>query len=242
MAPSSAKPRDEKASVWLAGLAFAVAAFALFHGQAALVALVLMLCGFALVLKRVRQELDEADERQGLPDDVLRVRELLARGAHRQALTVAHRVAELAQSARLQHIGVELVAWCELGLDRPEAARNALSWLSGSSELDPYCRAVVEDACGQSLWALHLLERAARKKTLSREATLFRIELYARLRGVEAACELALKHLTVLKSEDAAQLVAFARASGAAGSSAAQLERAVGLDETDESQLASRNA
>lgn len=214
MTPSSARQRDEKASVWLAGLAFAVAAFALFHGQAGAVALVLMTCGFALVLTRVRQELDEADVRQGLPEDVLRIRELLGRGAHGHALSIAHRVAEQAQSARLQHTGVELVAWCELGLGHPDAARNALSWLAGSSQLDPYCRAAVEDACGQSLWALHILERAARRKSLSREATLFRIDLYARLRGIEAACTLAVQKLALLTPTDLKSLVGFARQAG----------------------------
>lgn len=223
MAHSSARQSDEKASVWLAGLAFAVAAFALFHGQAAAVALVLMLCGFALVLTRVSQELDEADRRQGLPEDVQRIRELLGRGAHRQALTLAHRVAELAQSARLQHTGIELVAWCELGLDRPEAARNALSWLAGSSQLDPYCRAAVEDAFGQSRWALHILERAARRKSLSREATLFRIDLYARLRGVEAACALAVQKTALLTQADIASLVAFAQNAGCAEAAFAPL-------------------
>ncbi|HVY31385.1 MAG TPA: hypothetical protein VHB79_32755 [Polyangiaceae bacterium] len=229
MVPSSARQGDEKASMWLAGLAFAVAAFALFHGQAAAVALVLMMCGFALVLTRVSQELHEADVRQGLPDDVLRARDLLGRGAHNHALSLAHRVAERAQSARLQHAGVELVAWCELGLGRSDAARNALSWLAGSSQLDPYCRAAVEDACGQSRWALHILERAARRKALSREATLFRIDLCARLRGVEAACELGLKQLARLRAEDVAKLVSYARGSGAAGDAVVLLERAVAL-------------
>lgn len=214
MAPGSVRQSEQKASVWLAGLAFAVAAFALFHGQAAAVALVLMMCGFALVLTRVRQELDEADVRQGLPEDVLRIRELLGRDAFSHALSLAHRVAELAQSARLQHAGVELVAWCELGLGRPDAARNALSWLAGSSQLDPYCRAAVEDACGQSLWALHILERAARRKALSREATLFRIDLYARLRGIDAACSLALQKLALLTPADITSLVGFAREAG----------------------------
>lgn len=214
MAQSHVHPSDQKASVWLAGLAFAVAAFALFHGEAAAVALVLMLCGFALVLARLRQELDEADARHGLPDEVNRIRELLARGAYRQALTLAHRVADLAQSARLQQVAVELVAWCELGLGRPDAARNALSWLSSSAELDPYCRAAVEDACGQSLYALHILERASRRSALSREATLLRIELYARLRGIEAACALALQKLAQLTRQDLERLLDFARSAG----------------------------
>lgn len=214
MVRTTARETDEKASIWLAGLAFAVAAFALFHGHTAVIALVLMTCGFALVLTRLRQERDAADARLGLLDEAARVRELLGRGAHRHALAVAHRVAELAQSARLQHTAVELVAWCELGLNRPQAARDALSWLSGSSLLDPYCCAAVEDACGQSRWALHILERAARRQALSREATLFRIELYARLRGLEAACALAVQKLAQLSPADAESLVQFARAAG----------------------------
>jgi hypothetical protein len=123
-------------------------------------------------------------------------------------------VAELAQSARLQHTAVELVAWCELGLGRPEAARDALSWLSGSARLDPYCRAAVEDASGQSLWALHILERAARRHGLSREATLLRIELCARFRGIEAACALALQKVAQLTRDDLASLLTFARDAG----------------------------
>lgn len=214
MVRTTVSQADEKASIWLAGLAFAVAAFALFHGHTAFIALVLMICGFALVLTRVRQERDEADTRLGLLEEVTRVRELLERGAYRHALAVAHRVAEHAQGARLQHTAVELVAWCELGLGRPQAARDALSWLSGSTELDPYCRAAVEDACGQSRWALHIMERAARRGALPREATLFRIELYARLRGVDAACALAGQKLAQLSAADARALVDFARAAG----------------------------
>ena len=216
MAATSARQTNTKASVWLAGLAFAVAAFALFHGRGAAIALALMTGGFSLILRRLRQERDEADARQGLLEDASRARELLARGAHRHALTLAHHIAELAQSAKLQHTAVELVAWCQLALGRPEAARNALSWLSGSNALDPYCRAAVEDACGQSLWALHLMERAARRQQLSREATLFRIDLYARLRGVEAACELARQSLAQLTRADLTSLLEFARSAGCA--------------------------
>jgi hypothetical protein len=80
--------------------------------------------------------------------------------------------------------------------------------------LDPYCCAAVEDACGQSRWALHILERAARRKALSREATLFRIELYARLRGLDAACALAVQKLALLSPADAESLLQFARAAG----------------------------
>jgi hypothetical protein len=207
---------DDKASMWVAGLAFAVAAFALFQGQAGLTAIVAMACGFSLIFARLRQERAASDLRLGLAEELSRARELLERGAHRHALSVAHQVAEQAQSERLQREALELLAWCELGLGRPQAARDALSWAMSSGALDPYCCAAVEDACGQSLWALHLVERAARKRPLSREATLFRIDLYARLRGIEAACALTLSQLSRLRSEDAERVLDFARA--AAGS------------------------
>lgn len=205
-------PADSKASIAVALLAFAVGGVALCHGEAGHAALVAVTCGFALVLARLRQEREAGDARLGLADELRRARELLSRSLHRQALGVSRDVAERAQSASLQCAALELVAWCELELGHPEGARNALSWLGGSDALDPYCAAAVEDACGHSLWALHLLDRAARKRPLSREATLFRIDLCARLRGIEAACWLTLQQLTRLRREDAERMLQVARA------------------------------
>ncbi len=218
---------DNKASLWVALLSFAFAAFALCHGKAGLTALVATTCGGSLVFARLRQERDAADARLGLADELARARELLERGAHRHALKVSHDVAEQAHSANVQLAALELVAWCELGMGRPQAARDALSWVSGSGTLDPYCVAAVEDACGESLWALHLVERAAKKRQLSREATLFRIDLYGRLRGVEAACKLALQQLPRLRAEDAERVLGFALAANAEGDAVLALARAV---------------
>ena len=203
-----------KASISVAMLAFAVAGFSLIHHQAGLTALIAVACGFALVFARLRQEREAVDARAGLPEDLARAGELMQRGAYRQALNVAQRVAELAQSARMQRAALEVIAWCQLALDRPQDARDALSCLNGADVIDPYCYAAVEDACGHSLWALHIVERAARKRQLSREATLFRIDLYARLRGIEAACALTLSQLGRLRLEDAERVLLFAHRAG----------------------------
>jgi hypothetical protein len=218
---------DAKASIWVALLAFAVAAFALCHGKAGLTALVAVICGFALIFARLRQEREAVDARLGLAEDLACARELMHRGAYRQALSSTEKVAELAQSARLQCMALEIIAWCQLALDRPQDARNALSCLNGADVIDPYCYAAVEDACGHSVWALHIVERAARKRQLSREATLFRIDLYARVRGIEAACALTLSQLGKLRLEDAERVLHFAH--GACSSrSALALARALG--------------
>ena len=204
----------DKASIGVALLAFAVAALALCQGEAGLTALVATICGFALVFARLRQEREAVDAQLGLADELGRARELMARGACSNALSVAQQVAELAQSARVQCGALEIIAWCQLGLDRPQAARNALSCLNGADVIDPYCYAAVEDACGHSLWALHIVERAARKRQLSREATLFRIDLYARLRGIEAACALTVSQLGRLRLEDAERVLRVAQRAG----------------------------
>jgi hypothetical protein len=211
---------DAKASIWAAGLSFAVAAFALCQARAGLAALIAMSCGFALVFRRLRQEREALDERLHLPAQLELARELLQRGAHRQALTAAHAVAERARSAPLQRAAVELAAWCELGLGRPHAARDALTWLSGGDAADPYCLAAVEEACGQALYALHILEWAARRRRLSREATRFRIDLYAQLRGLDAACRLASAELERILPEDAEQVLNAARRAGCESASA----------------------
>ncbi len=216
-----------KASISVAVLAFAVAVFALVHHQAGLTALIAIICGFALVFARLRQEREAVDARLGLAEDLARARQLMERAAYGQALNVAQRVAELAQSARVQRAALEVIAWCQLSLDRPEDARNALSCLNGADVIDPYCYAAVEDACGHSLWALHIVERAARKRQLSREATLFRIDLYARLRGIEAACALTLSQLGKLRLEDAERVLHFAHSAGKSRAALA-LARALG--------------
>lgn len=216
-----------KASVWVALLAFAVAAFALCHGEAGSTALVAIVCGFALILARLRQEREAVDARLGLAEDLERAQQLMERGAYRPALNLTQRVAELAQSARVQCTALEIIAWCQLALDRPEDARDALSCVAGADAIDPYCYAAVEDACGNSLWALHIVERAARKRQLSREATLFRIDLYARLRGIEAACALTLSQLGRLRLEDAQQVLNFALGAGS-NRAALALARALG--------------
>jgi len=227
MQSTSLSQADGKASVWVAGLAFAVATFALFHGPAGMPALVLATCGFALLFKRLRQNREALDSQLGLPEELTRAHELLERGADRHALSLSHTVAEQAHSARVQESALELVAWCELSLGRPNAARDALSWAAGSATLDPYCRAAVEDACGQSLWALHILERAARRRNLPREATLLRIDLYARLRGIEAACALTLRELGKLRAEDQARVLSFAQANDSGGKAATALSEAL---------------
>jgi hypothetical protein len=212
---------DTKANLWVAFLAFAMAAFALTHGQAGLNALLATACGFSLVLVRLRQEREAEDARLGLLEKLTQAQELEQRGAYRDALRVVRGVAEQAQSARLQRSALELVAWCELSLDRPEAARDALSCLGAAGAIDPYCQAAVEDACGHSLWALHIVEREARRRELSREATLFRIDLYLRLRGIEAACALTLQQLGRLRVEDVERVLRFAHSAGhAAGAQA----------------------
>src|SRR5690242_13731005 len=132
-----ANARESKASIVVALLAFALGALALCQGQAGLTALVAIVCGFALILARIRQEHEAEDGRLALPEKLQLARELLGRGAYREALGVVHGVAELAQSAGLQRAALELVAWCELALDRPEAARDALSCLREAGALDP---------------------------------------------------------------------------------------------------------
>jgi hypothetical protein len=227
MQSTELRPNDAKASIWAALLAFAVAAFALFHGRAGLTGLLAMTCGLSLVFVRLRQERDACDARLGLAEELQRARELLHRKALRQALGVAHDVAERAQSARMQRAALELVAWCELEQGRPQAARDALSWLGGGEAVDAFCVAAVEDACGQSLWALHILERAARKRPLAREATLFHIDLCARLRGIEAGCALTLRQLARLHREDAERVLAFARNARCDGTAVLALAAAV---------------
>lgn len=216
-----------KASISVALLAFALAAVALCHGQAGLTALVAIICGVSLVFARLRQEREQSDAQLGLGEDLERARELMERGAYRQALNLTQRVAELARSARVQCRALEIIAWCQLALDRPEDARNALSCVNGADAIDPYCYAAVEDACGHSLWALHIVERAARKRQLSREATLFRIDLYARLRGIEAACALTLSQLGKLRLEDAERVLQVADHAGKTRAAIA-LARALG--------------
>lgn len=213
--------REHKASLSVALLAFLVAGLALCHVQAGLTAIVAMACGFALVLARLRQEREAEDRRLGLEEKLLDARQLQARGAFRDALHLVRQVADQARGARLQRAALELVAWCELALDRPEAARDALSWLRESGALDPYCQAAVEDACGHSLWALHIVEREARRRELSREATLFRIDLYARLRGIEAASALTLQQLGRLRFEDVERVLRVADGAGHAGAASA---------------------
>jgi hypothetical protein len=159
------------------------------------------------LLRRIRQELVAKDARLGLPEELARAWQLLQRGAARHALSIGHRVADRARSPGMQLASIELIAWSELQLGRPEAARHALSWLGVGADLNPYCRAAVEDACGQSGWALHILERAAERRELPREATLLRIDLHARLRGFEAACAITLRELDRIRLEDAERVV-----------------------------------
>jgi len=204
---------ETKASIVVALLAFLVAGISLFHGQAGHTAMIATACGFALVIARLRQEREEDDKRLGLDEKLRHAQELQERGAFREALGVVHQVADLAQSSKLQRAALESVAWCELALNRPEAARDALSCLREAGA-DPYCQAAVEDACGNSLWALHIVEREARRHELSREATLFRIDLYARLRGIEAACALTLEQLSRLRFEDVERVLRFADGAG----------------------------
>jgi hypothetical protein len=191
-------------------LAFVLSGLALWLVELGSSTLVLLVAGFALFFAQLRRARDATDARLGLAAELELARLLLERGANAQALVAASRVAERAHSAVTQRAALELMAWCHLALGRPLAARDALSWVRPSEALDPLCCAAVEDACGDSLWALHLLDNAARRRRLSREATLFRVDLCARLRGIEAACLLTLHELESLTLDDARRVLAFA--------------------------------
>jgi hypothetical protein len=190
--------------------AFVLSAAALWLMNLGSTALVLMIAGFALLLSQQRRARDAVDQRLGLAAELELARTLLERGAHGGALAIAGRVAEHARSPSMQRAALEVMAWAHLGLGRPQSARDALSWVRSFEALDPLCCAAVEDACGESLWALHLLENAARRRRLSREAILFLIDLNARLRGVEAACRLTLRELERLTIDDAHRVLSFA--------------------------------
>lgn len=191
-------------------LAFVLSGLALWLVELGSTTLILLVAGFALLFAQLRRARDAMDARLDLAAELDLSRTLLERGAHAHALIAAARVAERAHGARTQRAALELMAWSHLGLGRPMAARDALSWVRPIEALDPLCCAAVEDACGDSLWALHLLDNAARRGQLSREATLFRIDLYARLRGIEAACRLTLRELERLTVEDARRVLEFA--------------------------------
>lgn len=206
-------------------LAFALSGAALWLVELGSTTLVLWTAGFALLFARERQAREVVDARMGLAAELELAKLLLLRGAHGDALVVASRVAEQARSACTQRAALELMAWSHLGLNRPQAARDALSWVRSPEALDPLCCTAVEDACGQSLWALHLLDNAARRQRLSREGTLLRIDLIARLRGIEPACNLTLHELAHLTLDDARRVLDFA--AGAGGDAARALADAV---------------
>jgi hypothetical protein len=222
------KQLDAVAQVSALVLAFAVAVWSLWVVENGVAALISVAAGFALTLSRLQQARVDAEARLGLAEELALARTLLARGAHMQALVVARRVAEAACCTSTQRAALETVAWCELGRGRPENARNALSWMRSDDALDVLCCAAVEDACGDSLFALHLLESAARRGPLPREARLFWIDLCARSRGIEAACMLTLQQLKSLRVEDAERVLEFAKQapSAAVHSLAAALHQA----------------
>lgn len=191
--------------------AFVLATWALWvaeHGVATLISLV---AGFALLLARLRQSRADVEARLGLAEELELARVLLSRGAYSEARPIARRVAEQARLTSTQQGALETVAWCELGLGRPGPARDALSWVRPPDVVDVLCQAAVEDACGRSLFALHLLENAAKRGPISREARLFWIDLCARSRGIEAACSLTLQQLKSLRLEDAERVLEVAR-------------------------------
>jgi hypothetical protein len=194
-------------------LAFALAGCALWFVENGWVTLISLAAGFSLLVSRLQRDRAEIEAKLGLHDQLELARALLSRGAHGQARAIAGRVAEEARNPRTQRAAVEALAWAELGLGRPQSARNALSWVPLDA-VDQYCCAVVEDACGNSFWALHIIESAGRKSRLSREAKRFWIDLCARLRGLEAACQLTLRELGGLDPDDARRVLDCALAAG----------------------------
>jgi hypothetical protein len=201
-------------------LSFVLSGMALWLLELGVTSVVLLVSGFALLFAQQRRAREAVDAQLGLAAELELADLLLGRAAHGDALVVACRVAERASSPRLQRAAVEAIAWAQLGLGRPTAARDALSWVRPQEALDPLCCAAVEAACGESRWALHLLDNAARRRPLSREATLFRIDLCAQLRGVEDACRLTLRELGTVTHEDARRVLAFAGGDESAGASA----------------------
>jgi hypothetical protein len=223
--PPSRRARrlDALAQTVAMALAFVLSAWALFVAHNGAATLISLVAGFALWLSRLRQSRADTEARLGLAEELELARLLLGRGAYAQALPIARRVAEQAQLTRTQQSALETVAWCELGLGRPGPARAALSWVRPQEALDVLCCAAVEDACGDTLWALHLLETAARRGPITREARLFWIDLCARSRGIEAACWLTLQQLKCLRPEDAERVLEFARSAPSAAARALAL-------------------
>jgi hypothetical protein len=223
LSDSTLQAFDGAACVAATLLAFPLAGCALLLERSSIAALILLSAGFALLLTARQRANAEGDARLRLSEQLELARLLLGRGAHGKACSIAREVAERARSPRTQLAAVETLAWCELGLGRPLSARNALSWIRPLEALDAYCCAAVEDACGNSLWALRILEEAGRRASLSPNAQRFWIDLCARVRGVEAACQLTLRQLAELDRGDALRVLEFARLEPCAAAPSAQL-------------------
>lgn len=190
-------------------LALPLAGGALCFVSYAPMALVLFVAWVTLSVSRLRRSQAESEAQFGLAEKLERAQFLLQQGAHGASRSLARQVADEARTPETQRAVVETLAWCELGLGRPEAARAALSCIP-VYVLDPYCRAAVAEACGHAHEALGILQATHVKKPLSRPAIQLQIELKARLHGAAEACECALQNVHSLTREDIERVLNFA--------------------------------
>jgi Zn-dependent protease len=167
------------------------------------------------MMEWARRKREDEEARLGLPVRLRNAEALLAQGRPVQAQGLATGVLKAARSKKTRRKASELLAWCQLGQDRPERARQALIAAGPLPALDAHCRAAVEEACGHEEVAIEILERARQREGLGPDAVKRLVDLYARRGRFDLVCRVTRDEVRGLDPDDTRRVIDAAVAAGA---------------------------
>ncbi len=148
-------------------------------------------------------------------------RELLAQGADAQAARAASDAVSHAKTSRTRCAALTVQAWATLGMGYAESARAVLERIDPPYELDLYCYAAVQAACGRSLLAIQALEDSRSSRSLCCGGAKLLVELYVRQNRLDRAVTAAIQTRQVLGAENCRIVLQAAREAGALSPEAA---------------------
>ncbi len=150
---------------------------------------------------------DNADVREGLDERLLEGRRALDEGDTRRARDLALEVSERARTDAMRDAAGVLLAWIHVADHDGPRARSALARLSPRAAIDPYTLAAVEDAAGNAVGALQILEIARQQGMRAVPMSKLLIDLYARAGELSRAVQVAADDVEILGQSDSRKVL-----------------------------------
>jgi hypothetical protein len=142
-------------------------------------------------------------------------RELLEQGSDAPAARAASEAISDAKTIHTRCAALTALAWARLGMGYPESAKAALDRIDPPHELDLYCYAAVQAACGNTRLAIQALEDSRSSRSLCCAGAKLLVDLYVRQNRLDRAVAAAIQTRRVLGADNCRIVLLAAREAGA---------------------------